>query len=221
MGGEKNCPIPFIEPFRRSTLYSMNPESRFDCIIPVAGLSSRMCSWKPLIDFMGRPMIQHIVDKTLRVCERIVLVCGYRGEELEALFSTYKKVECIRNKEYQRGMFSSIQTGTALVNTPWFFITLGDMPAIPAALFTRLAEEIGRDGQADIIRPVYRGQPGHPVLLRRSVAAAIREQSYEADMRRVFAAHSQKHQRKVLNLDVDTPGCVYDIDTDSDLTADP
>lgn len=180
-----------------------------------------MSSWKPLIDFMGRPMIQHIVDKTLQVCERIILVCGYRGEELEALFSPYKKVECIRNREYQYGMFSSIQTGTALVNAPWFFITLGDMPAIPAALFTRLAEEIGRDGQTDIIRPVYRGQPGHPVLLRRSVAATILEQSRKADMRRVFAAHSQKHQRKVLNLDVDTPGCVYDIDTDSDLTANP
>jgi molybdenum cofactor cytidylyltransferase len=199
----------------------MNPESRFDCIIPVAGLSSRMSSWKPLIDFMGRPMIQHIVDKTLQVCERIILVCGYRGEELEALFSPNKKVECIRNREYQYGMFSSIQTGAALVNAPWFFITLGDMPAIPAALFTRLAEEIGRDGQTDIIRPVYEGQPGHPVLLRRSVATTIREQSRKADMRRVFAAHSQKHQRKVLNLDVDTPGCVYDIDTDSDLTANP
>ena len=166
-------------------------------------------------------MIQHVVDKSLRVCERVILVSGYRGEELEELFSTYKKVECIRNEEYKRGMFSSIQTGAALVKTPWFFITLGDMPAIPVTIFTRLAEEADRDKRTDIIRPVYRANPGHPVLLRRSVAATIREQSYEADMRTVFSVHSQKFQRRILNLDVDAAGCVYDIDTDSDLNADP
>lgn len=199
----------------------MDPDHRFDCIIPVAGLSTRMSSWKPLIDFRGRPMIQHVVDKTLRVCERVILVSGYRGEELEALFTAYKKVECIRNENYQRGMFSSIQTGTALVKTPWFFIALGDMPAVPAALFTRLEAEIDRDGGTDIIRPVYRGQPGHPVLLRRSVTSTIREQSYEADMRSVFSIHSQKYQRRIVNLNVDTAGCVYDIDTDSDINADP
>ncbi len=165
-------------------------------------------------------MIQHIVEKTLRVCCRVILVSGFRGEELDTLFSTYKKVECIRNSEYQRGMFSSIRTGAGLIETPWFFITLGDMPVIPAALFTRLAEEIDRDGQTDIIRPVYRGQPGHPVLLRRSVTSTIGELSHEADMRTVFSVHMQKHQRRIINLNVDTPGCVYDIDTDSDLNVD-
>ena len=165
-------------------------------------------------------MIRNVVERTRRACSRIILICGYRGKELERLFSPYSRVVCVRNTAYRRGMFSSIQTGAALVETEWFFIALGDMPAVPPELFRRLAAHIDLHPEADVIRPVFRNTPGHPVLLRRSVAGTIGEMDYKASMQDTFAAHEKKTGQGVFNLSVDDiPECIYDIDTDDDLSA--
>lgn len=198
-------------------LVHMSYENQFDCVIPAAGLSARMGSWKPMTDYFGQPMILHIVEKTLKVCRRIILVTGHRGNELETFFAPYEKVSCVRNPDYRQGMFRSIQTGAQLVTTDWFFITLGDMPAIPGRLFTKLANEIDEHPSVDIIRPVYRNQPGHPVLLKRSVAAAISRLEPAADMQMVFKVHRENTGRGVYELSVDTPGSIYDVDTNDDL----
>jgi len=213
--------LKLIEPLH---LQSMRVSRKFDCIIPAAGLSSRMGSWKLMIEFSGRPLILQSVENALDACRRVILVTGHRGEELEDLFSDNSRVTCIRNHEYHRGMFSSIQTGTSIAETDWFFITLGDMPYIPVQLFEQLADRTaGTSGSAEkaIIRPVYRGRPGHPVLLKRETSETIRGIDPAGSMRMVFETHSLNTGRGVLNVPVDTRGCVYDIDTLDDLPGPP
>lgn len=179
-----------------------------------------MSSWKPMVEFKGKPLIRTVVERARCVCNRIIVVCGYRGDEIEEYFARDTDVTCVRNTVYRRGMFSSIQTGAVLVETDWFFIMMGDMPVVPAELFHRLAQQIKLHPEADIIRPLCRNTPGHPVLLKRSVAETIGELDHNADMQAVFTEHEKKTGQMVFALHVDDiPECIRDFDTDEDLIA--
>lgn len=195
----------------------MNHAKEFDCLIPCAGLSERMGEWKPMLAYKGKPLIMTAVENALQACRRVILVTGHRGKELEELFSQDTRIVTIRNSGYRRGMFSSIQVGTRLVDSDKFFVMLGDMPAIPVELFGTLAEQADRYPEKAIVRPVYMGKPGHPVLLERKVRGTIQGLPHDANMQRVFQVHEETHGRGVYNVAVDTPGCVYDIDTYDDL----
>jgi molybdenum cofactor cytidylyltransferase len=199
---------PFAQPVpvRYDLLMEQHSEQNgreAEALIPAAGLSSRMESWKPLLPYGDGTLIEQAVANALAVCHRVILVTGYRGEELERLFEGERRVTCIRNREYRRGMFSSLQHGVAEVRAPRFFVAMGDMPDIPPSLYGHLLEE----PPADVVRPRYRGIPGHPVLFAAGAARLIRSLPPEADMGRVLSSY------EVREINVDEPGCVQDIDT--------
>ena len=166
-------------------------------------------------------MVEHSVSRALETCSRVLLVTGYRGKELEELFAGRDRVECVRNDEFRCGMFSSIQTGAAYVEAPLFFIALADMPELPTELYRILLEEMGignpaqlgcLEGKApEMVRPLYRGEPGHPVLCRRHVADTILAEPPASNMQNVMRRH------RLLEIDSPRPGCVYDIDGPEDL----
>lgn len=196
---------------------NMKESLNIDCLIPCAGLSERMGSWKPMIDYRGRPLIVQVVEKALSPCQRVILVTGYRGEELEELFALESRVDCVRNREYGRGMFSSIQRGVSSVRTPAFFVSLGDMPEIPADIFQTLSKLLDEHPEADIARPLHHGRPGHPVLLRKTVVPTILDLPAESNMQEVFRRHQNSTGQRVIEIAVSSPGTIYDIDRREDL----
>jgi molybdenum cofactor cytidylyltransferase len=140
-----------------------------DCIVPAAGSSVRMGRWKPVLPFADSTIVQTVVAAALQVCSRVVLVTGFRGLELAALFADDARVLPVPNEAWQQGMFSSIRAGSAHVHTPRFFVTLGDMPWIAPAVYEAL---LGCQ-HADVVFAAYGGTRGHPVLFRDHVRAAI------------------------------------------------
>ncbi|HTU02459.1 MAG TPA: NTP transferase domain-containing protein [Candidatus Sulfotelmatobacter sp.] len=132
-----------------------------DCIIPAAGRSQRMGAWKPLLPFGGSSLIQTVVEAALDSCARVLLVVGYRGDELAALFGSVPRVELVDNRAWAAGMFGSIQRAAARVRTRRFFVTLGDMPWITPAVYRALR---AGDETSTVVFPVFGGRRGHPVL---------------------------------------------------------
>ncbi len=181
-----------------------------DCLIPAAGLSSRMGRWKLMLPYNDRTILETSVSNALSLCSRVILVTGYNGEKLESLFKPDSRVITIRNSSYERGMFSSIQTGVKMVKTDWFFITMGDMPDIGADLYLKLIDTVKANTGIEIVRPLFNGKRGHPVLLNRTVIKTILSEPPESEMRNVFTSH------KVLDLPLDLPESFYDIDTEED-----
>lgn len=180
-----------------------------------------MGTWKPLLEYRKRPLIFASVDNALAACERVILVSGHRAEELEKMcaeeYAGSQRVECIRNPQYERGMFSSIQTGAAQIRSQWFFVSLGDMPEIPKELYFKLVELADQSDEYDIIRPLFQERPAHPVLLRRSVITSIRSLPADANMQQVFKHHSSHSGQKVMEVPVDEPGSLFDIDSPADF----
>ncbi len=181
-----------------------------DCIIPAAGLSSRMGKWKLMLPYKNSTIIEQSVDNALRLCSRVILVTGYRGNELADLFAGRSGVVTVRNTDYERGMFSSIQTGTPMVETEYFFITMGDMPEIGSGLFQKLVDTMTENPGVEIVRPLYGGKRGHPVLLKMSTIDTILSEPQVSEMKNVFTHH------KVLDLPLDLPESFRDIDTEED-----
>jgi molybdenum cofactor cytidylyltransferase len=140
-----------------------------DCIIPAAGRSERMGKWKPVLPFGSSTIIATVVVNAIDVCARVILVTGFRGEELGALFADEKRVAVIENPEWERGMFSSIRRGVAAVEADFFFITPGDMPWIRPAVYQSLLA----CRNADVVFPAFGGKRGHPVLFNRKVGEAV------------------------------------------------
>ncbi len=128
-----------------------------------------MGAWKPTLPFGGSTIIATVVDTVLEACSRVILVTGYRGSELAALFRGEKRVTIVENSAWEQGMFSSIRCGAAHVATERFFIALGDMPWIrPQVYMSLLARQ-----EADAVFPTFNGRRGHPVLFSKRIVPAV------------------------------------------------
>lgn len=148
----------------------MQQPQTIDCLVPAAGQSSRMGSWKPLLPFGDSSIVETVVSNALCACRRVLLVAGYRGEELAARFALQPMVTVVHNPDWPLGMFSSLQAGIRLAETPWLFITLGDMPWIRPAVYAALLR-CPRDH--DAVFPAHDGRRGHPVLIGPRMKEAV------------------------------------------------
>ena len=144
----------------------------FECLIPAAGRSSRMGSWKLMLPFAGKTVIETVVANALDVCPRVILVTGYRSDELTRMFAGNDRVCCIENTKWPEGMFSSIRCGVSAITGRRFFIALADMPAVSRRAFTVLMDARG-DLDNRVVVPVRNSRRGHPVLLPSSIIPKV------------------------------------------------
>lgn len=180
----------------------------FDCVMLAAGASTRMGGWKMLLPWEGATILETSVRKALVACRRVILVAGYRMEEVGVLFDgriRAGEVAFAANPGWERGMFSSVQAGAARVESERFFLALGDMPGVEPSVYRLLARY---EGEAVI--PKYRGKKGHPLLLSSAVARRIQELGEDKTMRDVLAG------LPTLAVPVEEPGIIQDVDDPTD-----
>ncbi|STW28899.1 CTP:molybdopterin cytidylyltransferase [Klebsiella michiganensis] len=106
------------------------------CVMLAAGLSSRMGKWKMMMPWGEGTILDSALASALAFCDRVVLVTGFRGDELAACYRDHPGVEVVFNPQYQDGMFSSIQCGVGHIRASRFFLALGDMPEVHAPAST-------------------------------------------------------------------------------------
>jgi len=185
-------------------------DEKCDCIVPAAGRAQRMGRWKPVVPFGGRTIIETVVFTALSACSRVILVTGYRGAELTALFRGQPRVILVENPEWEQGMFSSVRRGIAEAATPRFFITLGDMPWITSAVYEALLPH----HEADVVFAAHGGRRGHPVLFHERVKAAVAAADPALGSMRGVAGSF-----RVSEVSWPDDSVLRDIDTESDLRA--
>ncbi|MBI9093656.1 MAG: nucleotidyltransferase family protein [Sphaerochaeta sp.] len=176
-------------------------------ILLAAGLGKRSGGEKLLLPYKGRPIITHAVEQSLLAGLHTIVVTGFRTREVE---QALKQLACPNliityNENYSLGQGSSTLVGAkALRDGEDFFISLSDMPLIRAAHYHFLARHFT---SSEALRPLYKGQIGHPVLLRASFKAQILEQAVP------FTMHELLKDFHVEQCIVDDEAYVRDIDT--------
>jgi molybdenum cofactor cytidylyltransferase len=189
--------------------------SMISCIIPAAGLSRRMGRSKPLLTFRGRYFIEYAAAAAAAAARRIIIVTGYRADELERVCTGagWTGVTLTENPRYELGMFSSIRVGAAALEEGPFFILHADMPLLSPAHTAAAAEAFMRmrnTHAADILQPVCRGIPGHPVFFSAGMRRVILECADTDSMRTVFSIG------RVLAFPTEDPAYITDIDTEQE-----
>jgi molybdenum cofactor cytidylyltransferase len=184
-----------------------------DCILCAAGGSNRMGLWKPLLPWKDGVVIDAAVAAALGANCRVILVTGYRGEELEARFRGTPGVFTVRNPDWQRGMVSSILAGARYVERESFFVSHADMPLIPPGVYRSLRERADQDrrraegpGRPGAWRFIFQGKPGHPVLFERSALPLIEQIGQGESLKAVFDLCELRTQ------ETDEPGVLIDFD---------
>ena len=112
------------------------------------------------------------------------------------------------------GQLSSLLAGLRKADRPGvrgLLVIPVDAPMVMPDTVARLIALFG-DTSGAIIRARYQRRNGHPVIFSRSLFDELRHASPDAGAKAVLRAH----QDAIINLDVDDPGVVADIDTPED-----
>ncbi|MPY22400.1 molybdenum cofactor cytidylyltransferase [Shewanella psychropiezotolerans] len=175
-----------------------------DCVMPAAGLSSRMGDWKMMLAYRHHTILDQSIENALSFCSRVILVAGHRGQELLERYRDRPNVLVVINEQFTQGMFTSIQVGVAQVNSEYFFIAHGDMPNIGADVFRAMWQLRGESS----LFPGDTEHSGHPVLLPSSLALAIIAAPAGSKMKSILNRKTVTYMgltTPVIHQDVDTP----------------
>ena len=183
-------------------------------IVLAAGASARMGMPKPLLPLAGKPLLAHSLDALRQGGLReIVVVLGAEAERVRRVVSLDGMSVAV-NPDPAQGMSSSIRAGlrAAPPETAAFLIVLGDQPLVAPGTIRALVARQEATG-ARILVPTYGGVRGNPVLLHRSLSAEMEAVRGDVGCRGVVARHASE----VMEVRVDDPGILVDVDTPDDL----
>lgn len=131
-----------------------------NCIILAGGKSTRFGENKLLQNVFNLPLIKHTINSVPSFVDRIVIVTGKYHQELKEALNGFTLIE---NKDYEKGMFSSVLAGLKEIEGN-FYVLPGDCPFVKAETFMKLMDE-----DALICVPTYKGKHGHPVFFDSSL----------------------------------------------------
>lgn len=181
-------------------------------IILSAGLSGRMNSFKPLLNLKcGKTFIQSIVEKLSSVCDEIIIVAGFRSDDIAKDITELderKKIKIVENENYTHGMFSSLQTGLTESQTKWYLYHFVDQPSLPLNFYSNFVEQI--DEHSNWIQPTHNNRKGHPILFDNFVKEKILTSGNNKTLRDVARDKSIKkkfweYKNELIFQDIDTP----------------
>ena len=135
---------------------------RTGAVIVAAGHKSKNSVFKPLLPVGDSTAIRRIIITLKRaVVSPIVVVTGDKADELEKHISNLQVI-CLRNEQYDKvQMFFSICMGLNYIED------LCDRVFVLPAKFPVFLKETVQQmmkSDADIVRPVFDGYRGHPII---------------------------------------------------------
>jgi len=186
-------------------------------IILAAGESRRMAGpLKPLLPFRGATFLETIMA-TLRAAglTEILVVLGCRADEVLTGIDL-SKARVVRNDDWPLGMLATLRAGIRALpaDASGALVTLVDLPALQAESVRRLVAA-WRVAPERIARIVVDGRNGHPVIFPRMLFSEILKEDYPDGPRGLLRARAAL----VLDVPIDDPGALADIDTPEELAA--
>ena len=182
-------------------------------VIPAAGRSQRMGSQKALLDAGGRSFLARILA-TLReggAGPLLVVVRDTDGPLAQEARDHGGNV--VLNPDPSIGPVASLQAGLRSLpnHAPAVLFAPVDHPLFTAATVECLIRGFV-ESRAPLVVPAFEGWRGHPVLFSRNVFPELLEENLPEGARTVVRRYLDDR----LQLSVDDPGILADIDTQED-----
>ena len=184
-------------------------------IVLAAGLSTRMKTSKPLLDFGGMPLLSRLLEECRRsAVDETVVVLGYERERIMEQVDL-SGVRVVVNDQYQKGQTSSLQCALRNLNPQIeAFLNLPvDHPLVTRREIDAVVEAYrSRTSEAKIFIPEFEGEPGRPVLFDRHFAREILDLDVEEPINGII----KKYRQEVSRVPVENPHTMKDMDTPED-----
>ena len=135
-------------------------------ILLAAGQSKRMKSENKLIKlYKNKPLINYSLNVlTKSKVNKIVIVLGHQHKELKKIIKKNKKIIFTYNKNYKKGMASSIKTGLKKIslNDKGFIVAQSDMPFVKQSDINKICRSI-KSKKFLIHALKYKTRVGNPI----------------------------------------------------------
>jgi molybdenum cofactor cytidylyltransferase len=178
-------------------------------VVLAAGTSSRLGQPKQLLEVRGRPLLQHAIDAAAgSELDEVVVVLGHESERIASALALPSGARVVVNDHYESGQSTSLRTGLSSVDprADAAAILLGDQPGLTSAAIRKVLDAF-RESDAPIVRALWQGTPGHPVVLARSEWESVRRLEGDKGARDLVAATARTEV-----IEMDEPP-VADVDT--------
>ena len=193
-------------------------------IILAAGMSKRFKNGpKQLFRLKEGYMIEYVIRASLdSKLNRIFLVLGHHHKIIHnALAESGKyfendRLELIINRQYEQGMSSSIRAGLSSAENEFgsVMFLLVDQPMVNSSLIDLMLKLFYKSDK-NICVPFYNGKRGNPTIFSRKYFNLLLDMEGDFGGRDIISANPDD----ILQIETDSPACVYDIDTMDDLMA--
>ena len=149
--------------------------------IQAGGQSSRMGEDKALKTFLGRPLIQRVIERLAPVADELIVTTN-RPEDYFFL-----SLRLIPDLKPGRGALGGLYTAIASASNPFVAVVACDMPFASATFLDAATKLMVQEGADVVIARSEEGyEPLHAVYRRETCLAAI-EAAIEADQWKVIA----------------------------------
>jgi molybdenum cofactor cytidylyltransferase len=181
-------------------------------ILLAAGESKRMGLPKQLLEWQGRTLLQHVLESLIKsAADEIILVLGYETDLIKKTLPALQ-IKIVINPFYTQGMSSSLRQGLLAMDprSEAFLVLLADQPGIGPEIINNVIRAFQQaEPKRGIVRPVYRGMRGHPVLIGIQYLQEALQLQGDMGARQIL----MNHPEDVLEIDVDQDVVLRDIDT--------
>ena len=135
-------------------------------ILLAAGQSKRMKSENKLIKlYKNKPLINYSLNVlTKSKVNKIIIVLGHQYKEVKNIIKKNKKIIFTYNKNYKRGMASSIQSGLKKIseNDKGFIVAQSDMPFVKQSDINKICRSI--NSKKFLVHALkYKTRVGNPI----------------------------------------------------------
>lgn len=166
---------------------------RVSGIVLAGGSSSRLGTPKQLLDFKGRPLLQHAVDAMEKSgLYDVVVVLGHRAEDVAAAIQIGPGTRTVVNPDYAQGQATSLRTGLTAVDerSDAVVVILGDQPAVSALMVRTIAETYLATG-GKVVQATFGGKPNHPTLFEKELWPQLQAIEGDKGAREVLKNHPE------------------------------
>ncbi|RWB67505.1 MAG: 4-diphosphocytidyl-2C-methyl-D-erythritol kinase [Mesorhizobium sp.] len=184
---------------------------KVDIVLLAAGRSSRMGGPNKLLAlFDGEPLVRRTASRALgSKAASTIVVTGHQRERVRSALADLN-VKLADNPDFADGLASSLKAGIAKVapDSAGAMIVLGDMPGVSSKDLDSLIDAFRRSGGHAVVRASHQGKRGNPVLLPRSLFAAVAQLEGDTGARHLVEAEGLD----VIDVEIGQ-GASVDIDT--------
>ena len=194
-------------------------------VIQAGGQSSRMGEDKALKPFLGRPLIQHVIERLAPIADEMIVTTNRPAEYgfLNTLTGSVHRLRLVSDLKPGRGALGGLYTAISSATSPFVAVVACDMPFASKNFFESSHRLMVKDEADVVIAKTDAGyEPLHALYRRETCLPAI-EAAMDTDQWKVIAWFPQVKVRTLLPNEFkafDPAGlCFLNLNTPEDFLA--